>query len=98
VEVVGEDILKTFAKKHSGVRPGLDRWLKLTKAASWQALKDVKTTFPATDYIPQSQYCFDIGGNNYRLLTAISFQIGVVVIQELMTHAEYDKRKLKTRK
>lgn len=97
MELVGEDSLKHFAKKFSSARPGLDRWLKLTKAAQWKSFQDVKATFPATDYIPQNQYCFDIGGNNYRLLTAISFQLGVVTVLDFMSHADYDKKKLNTR-
>ena len=97
MELVGEDSLKQFAKKYSNARPALDRWLKLTKAAQWNSLQDLKATFPATDYIPENQYCFDIGGNNYRLLTAISFQLGVVTVLDFMSHADYDKKKLNTR-
>ncbi|MCC7530368.1 MAG: type II toxin-antitoxin system HigB family toxin [Candidatus Melainabacteria bacterium] len=97
MDLVGEDSLKQFAKKYPNARPGLDRWLKLTKAAQWKSLQDLKATFPATDYIPQSLYCFDIGGNNYRLLTAVSFQLGVVTVLDFMTHAEYDKKILNTR-
>ncbi len=97
MDLVGEDNLKQFAKKYPNARPGLDRWLKITKAAQWKSLQDLKATFPATDYIPQNQYCFGIGGNNYRLLTAISFQLGVVTVLDFMTHAEYDKKKLNTR-
>jgi mRNA interferase HigB len=97
MEVIGEDSLKEFAKKHQNARSALARWLKLTKAATWMSLQDVKATFPATDYIPQHQYCFDIGGNNYRLMTAISFKLATVTILDFMTHAEYDKKKLSTR-
>lgn len=97
MDLVGEDSLKQFAIKYQNARPGLDRWLSLVKAAQWKSFQDVKATFPATDYIPQNQYCFNIGGNNYRLLTAISFQLGVVTVLEFMTHADYDKKKLNTR-
>jgi mRNA interferase HigB len=97
MEVIGEDSLKAYSKKYQNSRSSLSRWLKLTKSASWKTLQDVKETFPATDYIRQNQYCFDIGGNNYRLLTAISFQLSTVTILEVMTHAEYDKKSLETR-
>ncbi len=97
MDLIGTDVLEKFAKRHPKVRPALDRWVSLTKVADWQSLQDVKTTFPATDYIPQNQYCFNIGGNNYRLLTAISFQLGTVTVLDLMTHADYDKKSLKTR-
>lgn len=97
MEVVGEDNLKEYAKRHQDARSSLARWLKITRGTGWKNFQDVKATFPATDYIPHNQYCFDIGGNNYRLMTAISFQLGTVTILDFMTHAEYSKRKLKTR-
>jgi mRNA interferase HigB len=97
MEVVGEDNLRKYARKHPNARSALARWLKLTKAASWKNFQDVKATFPATDYIPQNQYCFDIGGNNYRLMTVISFQLNLVTILDFMTHAGYNKQKLSTR-
>lgn len=95
--MIGEDVLMEFAKKHQNARSAITRWQGLTKAATWKNLQDVKATFPATDYIPQNQYCFDIGGNNYRLVTAISFQLSTVTILGFMTHAEYDKKKLSSR-
>lgn len=97
MEVVGEDNLKEYARKHQNARSSLARWLKLTRAANWKRFQDVKATFPAADYIPENQYCFDIGGNNYRLMTGISFQLSTVTILDFMTHAEYDKRILSRR-
>jgi mRNA interferase HigB len=98
MEVVGEKNLRGFAIKHQNARPALARWLRLTRAATWKSIEDVKQTFPATDYIPHNRYCcFDIGGNNYRLITAISFQLATVTILDFMTHAEYSKKNLSTR-
>ena len=45
MELVGEDSLKQFAKKFSSARPGLDRWLKLTKAAQWKTFQDVSLSW-----------------------------------------------------
>ena len=94
MDLIGEDYLQEYAKKHPNALSSLARWLRLTEGASWKTFQDVKTSFPATDYIPQNQYCFDIGGNKYRLMTAISFQLGTVTILNCMTHAEYGKKKL----
>lgn len=82
--------------KYPNANPGLARWVKLTKAAERNSLLDVKSTFPATDYIPQNRFSFEIGGNNHRLLTAISFQLGVVTILDCTTHAEYERKDLNT--
>ena len=97
MKVVGEDSLKDYAKLHYNATAPIARWLKITKAANWKNLHDVKNHFPSVDYIPQNQYCFNIGGNNSRLISVISFQLGVVTILDIMTHAEYTKKKLRSR-
>jgi len=37
---------------------------------------------------------FNVKGNEYRLLTSIDFDAGIVEVLDVLTHAEYDKVKL----
>jgi mRNA interferase HigB len=34
---------------------------------------------------------FNIGGNKYRLITHIRFDLGIVFIRAVLTHKEYDR-------
>ena len=47
------------------------------------------------EHIPEvgDYYVFDIGGNKYRLITAIHFNRQMVFIRYVFTHKEYDKWK-----
>ncbi len=36
---------------------------------------------------------FDIKGNSYRLVVKVRYQNGLVVVEWVGTHAEYDKKK-----
>lgn len=38
---------------------------------------------------------FNIGGNDFRLLTQVVYRIGVIYIKGVVTHSEYDKLKLR---
>ncbi len=38
---------------------------------------------------------FDIGGNQYRLITCINYKWKAIYIRDFLTHAEYDKDKWK---
>lgn len=38
---------------------------------------------------------FNIGGNKYRLITAVHFNRGKVYVRAVLTHAEYDSGKWK---
>ena len=47
--------------------------------------------FPSADYVKNGRYVFNIGGNNYRVVTVVIFIGGVVNVRFVGTHAEYDK-------
>ena len=39
---------------------------------------------------------FNICGNKYRLVVAIHYRTGIVLVKAIITHAEYDKIDVKT--
>jgi mRNA interferase HigB len=67
----------------------------LTSAAVWKSLVDTRKTFPHADQVTvasnRTVTVFNIGGNNYRLITAIHYNTKIVYILRFLTHAQYDK-------
>lgn len=94
MDIIGKDELKKFAKEHPKARKPLARWISITENAHWNNLEGVKNSFSSVDYIPVNQYCFNVGGNNFRLLIAISFSLRALTVIEIMTHDEYNKKNL----
>lgn len=92
MEIVNESELHAFAKKHSNARKPLANWLEVVKSASWNTLVDVHATFRSADYV-KDQIVFDVGGNNYRVITSIEYSVQRIYVLEVMTHAEYDRWK-----
>lgn len=41
------------------------------------------------------RFVFDIGGNKYRLVAAVAFQVQLMWVKAVFTHAEYDEGKWK---
>ena len=72
-------------------RIALERWYHIALQAEWRNLSEIKEDFPATDYVGNQHYVFNIKGNNYRLVVVVKFSIGRVFIRFVGTHAEYDK-------
>ena len=69
------------------------RWIAIVLAGSWTDIVDIRKTLPSADVIKGTHLtCFNIGGNNYRLLTVVSYQRQEIIIRELMTHAQYSQR------
>jgi mRNA interferase HigB len=68
-------------------------YVPIARAAVWPHLPTVKETFPSADYAPETgTIIFDIGGNNYRLISVVGFERQAILIEEVLTHAEYGIR------
>jgi mRNA interferase HigB len=92
VEIINESDLHSFCKRHSNARSPVANWIDITKAAVWKTFADVRETFRTADYI-KDFVIFDVGGNNFRLITSISYPQQRVYVLQMMTHAEYDRWK-----
>lgn len=87
--------LSRFSRKHVGARKPLARFYELACSAHWKHLPDVKATFPATDYAPDTgTLIFDIGGNKYRLVARVDFEEQMLWIGSIMTHEQYNRKDL----
>ena len=94
-----KDRLIAAARRHADAEEPLLAWTTTTEAANWRNLKEVRDIYRHADAVKvasgRTVTIFNIGGNKYRLLTAISYPIGAVNVLALLTHAEYDKEKWK---
>ena len=76
---------------HGDSQAALERWYNMAEKAEWKNLSDIKVDFPATDYVGNQHYVFNIRGNKYRLVVVVKFTIGHIFIRFVGTHSEYDK-------
>lgn len=90
MQIINESILRNFWKVHPDAESPLRAWIKTTRAAKWKSFSDVRNTFRSAD-VYKCCVIFDIGGNNYRLITKINYEFAVVYVKEVLTHSEYDK-------
>ena len=93
MEIIYESKLQFFARKHSDARKPLLKWIDITKTTSWGSFAEVRHTFRSADYV-KNKVIFDIGGNNFRVVTSINYNAQHVYILEAMTHAEYIRWKV----
>lgn len=93
MRIVSHRKLKEFyeTKGHEDSRVPLERWYNIAEKAEWRNLSEIKVDFPATDYVGNQYYVFNIKGNNYRLVVVVKFTIGYIFIRFVGTHKEYDK-------
>ena len=92
MRVLGEAILARFAAKHAGARAPLQRFLEIARNAQWHHYPAVKDTFRATDIGKKTgRLIFDIGGNKYRLIASVDFAEQLLVIEQVLTHEDYER-------
>ncbi|MDR0989597.1 MAG: type II toxin-antitoxin system HigB family toxin [Prevotellaceae bacterium] len=93
MRIVSHRKLKEYyqTKGNEDIRTALERWYEITEMAEWKNFADLKADFPATDYVGNQHYVFNIKGNNYRLVVVVKFTIGYLFIRWIGTHREYDK-------
>jgi mRNA interferase HigB len=97
--------LARAGRKNAPLRRALDQWLDVTEHATWHSLRDVRRTSPTADGVIVKvrgglrvvATVFNIKGNEYRLITVINYAAAVVVVREVLTHAEYSKDDWKDR-
>lgn len=98
MRIVSHRRLVDFYNKegHGGTKVALERWYDIAEQAEWKNLSDIKVDFPATDYVGNQRYVFNIKGNKYRLVVVVKFTISHVFIRFVGTHSEYEKIDVKT--
>jgi mRNA interferase HigB len=91
--------LNEFGDKHADADAALQAWGRTAKKAEWKSLADVRKDFPRADGVTVKSgrivTVFNIRGGNYRLLTAIHYNTGIVYVMRFLTHGEYDKAQWK---
>lgn len=92
MEIVNIEVLEAFSSKHANARKPFQTWLEVTRGADWTTFADVRNTFGSADYVSPF-VVFNIGGNNFRLVTIVKFENRRVTVARIMTHAEYDRWK-----
>tara|TARA_B110000467_G_scaffold157495_1_gene172329 strand:+ start:188 stop:463 length:276 start_codon:yes stop_codon:yes gene_type:complete len=79
-----------FVKLHKDRKNSLNDWFHIMDNSEFKSFNELRKTFTSVDQV-KNLTVFNIGGNKVRLITAIHFNIGILYIQNVLTHAKYDK-------
>jgi mRNA interferase HigB len=88
-------VLRQFWQEYPDSETALIRWLKIIESVSFQSFEELRSVFPNADLVT-NLIVFNIGGNKYRLIASIHFNLQKVYIRYILTHSEYDKDRWKS--
>jgi mRNA interferase HigB len=101
MRLLGRHLLIRAGRKNAPLRKWLATWAVNVEAADWRCLDDIRQDYPSADGVRLASEIvvtiFNVKGNEYRLLSSIDYDVAVVQVLEIITHAEYDKELWKRR-
>jgi mRNA interferase HigB len=86
-------MLEAFKKSHADSRSQLNAWQVDVERENWKTSQDIKRRYRTADFLADNRVIFNIKGNSYRLVVQVRYQNGLVVVEWVGTHAEYNKKK-----
>jgi len=90
MRVISRRVLTEFGRQHRSAATPLSAWYAMVKAKSYFDPHQVKADFGTASFRKNGIVIFNIGGNKYRLVAHFRYDIGIVYIKHVLTHAEYD--------
>ena len=96
--LVGQDVLHRVGRRNVPLQNWLTKWAAMVENTVWHSLIDVPKAYPTADGVQLKNRVvtvFNVKGNEYRLLTLIDYDAGIVEVLDVVTHAEYDKNSWK---
>ncbi|MCY3743680.1 MAG: type II toxin-antitoxin system HigB family toxin [Candidatus Poribacteria bacterium] len=100
MRIVRENELVKFAERHPNIRASLNHWAQLIRAGSFKSIIELRETFGRVSPVkvrPKrfnrdsiTLTVFNISGNDARLIAVVQYTKQVVIIDQVLTHDEYD--------
>ncbi|WP_341793239.1 MULTISPECIES: type II toxin-antitoxin system HigB family toxin [unclassified Rickettsia] len=70
-------------------------WYQIFRKENFLTPNEIKLLFPSCSIISKNRIVFNISGNKYRLVIHIRYDLQIIYIRFIGSHAEYDKVNVK---
>ena len=93
MRVISRAKLVEFWDVYPDAEPPLRAWLTVMKSMRFENPHQLKQSFGPVDFLGGHTTVFDIGGNKYRLVVDMRYDLGMgrVYVRHVLTHGEYDR-------
>jgi mRNA interferase HigB len=91
MRIIALSKLREFWEKHPQAEVPLRAWYAEASRADWKSPTDIKAAYRQASFLANNRVVFNIKGNDYRLVTAVHYNRGMMFIRFVGTHAEYDR-------
>jgi mRNA interferase HigB len=92
MHVITRKRLQEFWETHPDAERPLKAWLAIARLKHYSGPHEVRQDFAAASFLGKWRTVFNIGGNKYRLVVDMRYDLGRIYIRHVLTHEEYDRR------
>ena len=94
MRIVSRKALREFAERHADANTPLDAWYRIVRGREYRSPHDLRADFPTASFLGARRAVFNIGGNKYRLVVDMRYDLGRVYVRDVLTHEEYDQKSI----
>lgn len=90
MHVISLKALRSFWERYPAAEAPLRHWHTVVDKTAFADFNELRRTFPTADYV-RPYTIFNVGGNNFRLIAAVHYEVQRVYVRWVLTHAEYNR-------
>ena len=90
MRIISKRKIRDYSKDNTQAQLPLAEWYITMQATDAKTLNALKRKFNSVDFV-YGYTIFNIGGNNYRLITSIHYNTQLCYVRTIWTHTEYSK-------
>jgi mRNA interferase HigB len=91
MRIIARRTLREYAVQYPDAAGQLDAWYHDAKRADWATPAELTSVYGSASILPNRRVVFNVKGNQYRLVVAISFEHRIIYVRWFGTHHEYDR-------
>lgn len=91
MRVIAVSTLRQFWENHPDAEQPLKAWFDEASKATWSQPSEIKDQYRSASVLKNRRVVFNIKGNDYRLIVAIAYKLGIVYVKFIGTYAGYDR-------
>ena len=99
MRVISKKRLQDFWQDLPAAKTSLEQWYKVVSGAKWRHFAELRRTFNHADLATTNKgypvVIFDVGGNKYRIISAVHYDRGICYVLRVLTHKQYESNKWK---
>ena len=91
MRIIARSALIRFADRFPDARDPLDAWYAVMRRREYRSPNELKAEFRAVSLLGDGHAVFNVGGNKYRLVVHVRYDLGIIFVRRVLTHDEYDR-------